>query len=123
MVVTLVSVDALKSDILDLMDVYTHLAVGTGTTPPVGADTTLETEVDRNALTSNIKNVALGTYLFATTFSVSEANGNTLSEHGIFDAASSGDMWLRNLISPVIVKTADIEAVIYSQVTVIVTNT
>jgi len=123
MVVNLTNITQIKTAVLDSMDIYDYIAVGTGTATPLITDTALGTEVDRNITTSNIKNVALGTYLFATTFTVSEANGNTLSEYGVFDLASGGEMWSRNLITPNIVKTTDIEVVAYTQTNIKVTNT
>ena len=85
-------------------------------------DTVLGNEVDRNANTDNIKDVSTGKYLFGTKFTLTEANGNTLREFGLFNAASSGDMAIRDLITPEIVKTSDVEFIQNSQVTIKLTN-
>lgn len=64
----------------------THMAVGTGT----GGTTTLNTEVDRNALTSKTRSGAVVTMV--GTWSAGDATA-TITEAGIFDAASTGNMW------------------------------
>ncbi len=65
----------------------TYLAVGTGSTTPAVGDTTLDTELDRNALATisasgNIVNIT-------GFFGASEANG-TLVELGLFGEAATG---------------------------------
>jgi hypothetical protein len=64
----------------------THMALGTGT--PTA--TALQTELDRNALTSKTRSNAVIT--FACTWAAGDATG-TLTEAGVFDAASAGNMW------------------------------
>lgn len=64
----------------------THMAVGTGTP---GA-TTLGTEVDRNALTSKTRANAVLT--MEAEWAAGDATG-ALTEAGLFDASSSGNMW------------------------------
>ena len=67
----------------------THMAVGTGTP---GA-TTLGTELDRNALTSPTptRNGAIVTMV--GDWAAGDGTG-TLTEAGVFDASSAGNMWL-----------------------------
>ena len=69
------------------LNVPTHMAVGTGTP---GA-TALGTELDRNALATKTRSGAILT--FTCNWAAGEATG-TLTEAGLFDAASTGNMWL-----------------------------
>jgi hypothetical protein len=87
----------------------THFAVGTGTTAVTGAQTALATEVFRDgvttAITSTSKAVRFEYYLPA-----SYANGNTLTEIGLFTAPSGGTMVARALLTTPIVKSALVTA-------------
>ena len=65
----------------------THMAIGTGT--PTG--TALQTEVRRNALVSKDRTGAVVTML--ANFIAGEGTG-ALTEAGIFDASSAGNMWV-----------------------------
>lgn len=65
----------------------THMAVGTGTP---GA-TTLGSELDRNALTSKSRSGAIVTMV--GDWAAGDGTG-TLTEAGVFDAASAGNMWM-----------------------------
>lgn len=65
----------------------THMAVGTGT----GGTTALTAEVDRNALATKTRSNAI------VTMTASWAAGDAtaaITEAGVFDAASTGNMWL-----------------------------
>lgn len=64
----------------------THMAVGTGT--PTG--TALQTELDRNALTSKTRSGAVVTMV--GDWAAGDGTG-AITEAGIFDASSSGNMW------------------------------
>jgi len=92
----------------DAVNALTHFALGTGTTAPVVGDTTLETEVFRDTITQFVDATAeLQVKYFLASVS---ANGNTLAESGLLNAAASGTLFARVLISPVIVKTSAIAA-------------
>ncbi len=65
----------------------THMAIGTGT--PTG--TALGTELDRNALTSKTRSGAVVT--FQGDWAAGDGTG-AITEAGVFDAASSGNMWM-----------------------------
>lgn len=65
----------------------THMAVGTGSP---GA-TALGTEIDRNALATKTRSTNVLT--FTATWAAGDATG-ALTEAGLFDAASTGNMWL-----------------------------
>lgn len=89
-----------------------YVAIGTGTTTPTSADTTLETEVVRNArqeYTENTSNVIISAY-----FTSGQANGSNITESGVLDAASSGTLLSRDT-STAISKTASIELWIDTQ--------
>jgi hypothetical protein len=64
----------------------THMAIGTGTP----SATALGTELDRNALANKTRSGAVIT--FTATWAAGDGTG-TLTEAGIFDAASAGNMW------------------------------
>ena len=78
--------------------VMTHMALGTGTNAAAVGDTTLQTEIDRNALTSTT--VSTNTIAYACTWAAGDGTG-AITEAGIFDAASSGDMLARTVFSVV----------------------
>ena len=78
--------------------VMTHMAVGTGTNAAAAGDTTLQTENDRNALTSTT--VTNNAVAYVATWAAGDATA-ALTEAGIFDAASSGDMLARTVFSVV----------------------
>ncbi len=78
--------------------VMTHMAVGTGTTVAAAGNTALVTETDRNALTSTT--VTNNAVAYVATWAAGDATA-ALTEAGIFDAASSGDMLARTVFSVV----------------------
>ena len=65
----------------------THMAIGTGT----GGSTTLTTEIDRNALTSKSRSAAVITMI--GDWAAGDGTG-AITEAGVFDAASTGNMHL-----------------------------
>lgn len=84
----------------------THFAVGTGTAAALAGDTALGGEVFRDAVTartSNAQQLVVSYYLAS-----GSANGNTLTEAGLFNAASTGTMFARVKLASAIVKTASI---------------
>jgi hypothetical protein len=85
----------------------TYFALGTGTTAVQPTDTTLATEVFRNAVTQRVK--AAGELTVKYFLATGEANGNTLAEAGIFNAVSSGTLFARVVLASTIVKTSAIE--------------
>tara|TARA_R100001480_G_scaffold78084_1_gene87883 strand:+ start:538 stop:960 length:423 start_codon:yes stop_codon:yes gene_type:complete len=103
-----VVVTAGKSWVADRMNdantVMTHMAIGTGTNTAVVGDTTLQTELDRNALTSTT--VTANAVAYVGTWAAADGTG-AITEAGIFDAASSGDMLARTDFSVVNKGTAD----------------
>lgn len=75
-----------------------HMAVGTGSTSPASSDTTLGSEADRQLLTSTT--VSNATITYVATFGAGDGTG-ALTEAGLFNAASSGDMLCRTTFSVV----------------------
>lgn len=84
----------------------THLAFGTNASAAAGTQTALVTEVFRDALTSRVRTGL--TITFKHFLSSSQANGNTLREWGLFNAAAAGTMFSRAVFGSPIVKTVSI---------------
>ena len=82
----------------DANTVMTHMALGTGTNAAAAGDTTLQTEIDRNALTSTT--VSTNTVAYGCTWAAGDGTG-AITEAGLFDAASTGDMLARTVFSVV----------------------
>lgn len=78
--------------------VMTHMAVGTGSTAAAAGDTALGTQLDRNTLSSTT--VTANAIEYACTWAAGDGTG-ALTEAGIFDAASGGDMLARTVFSVV----------------------
>lgn len=72
----------------------THMAIGTGT----GGTTTLTTELDRNALTSKTRSAAVVT--MQGDWAAADGTG-AITEAGVFDASSAGNMHLYTSFSVV----------------------
>lgn len=70
-----------------------HFAVGTGTNDPASSDTALQTEVYRAALTK--KTSSSGQVGYQQYLGSAEANGNTLTEAGLFNQAAGGMLFAR----------------------------
>ncbi len=77
-----------------------YMAIGTGTTDVDAADTALQTELDRNALTS--KNQGTGTEANKVTYICEWAAGDgtgAITEAGVFNSASAGTMLCRSVFA------------------------
>ena len=81
-----------------------HMATGTGTTIPVLADTTLETELARVSLSSSssLDNTAT----FTAAFNAGVSTG-ILTEAGILNAATGGTMLCRTTFPVINIQAAD----------------
>lgn len=88
----------------DVNTVMTHMAVGTGTTSAAAGQTALVSENDRNALTSTT--VTNNTIIYVATWAAGDATA-ALTEAGVFDAASGGDMLCRTKFNVVNKAAAD----------------
>lgn len=71
----------------------THMAVGTGTVAPAAGDTALGTELDRNALTSKTRSTNVLTMV--GDWAAGDATNSAITEAGVFNAATAGDMYSR----------------------------
>jgi len=73
-----------------------HMAIGTGTTAAAAGDTTLGTEAGRVTLTSTT--VTANAVAYVATFGAGTGTG-AITEAGLFNASSSGDMLCRTVFS------------------------
>lgn len=73
-----------------------HMAIGTGTTAAAAGNTTLETELDRNALTSVTQ--ATNTVEYVGDWAAGDGTG-AITEAGIFNGAAAGTMLCRSVFS------------------------
>jgi len=107
----------IRDDSVDRLEtLFTHGALGTGTTAPSLAQTALVTEVFRDPIDSFDKpggGVGTASLLVLTT----EANSNAIAEVGWFNASSGGSMWVRNTMTA-INKTNDIQLFVDTKLTV-----
>lgn len=99
----------------------THIAIGTGTTAAAATDTALETEVfpdgaNRSAISSRTKptTTSLRQQMLIP---VGEANGNSISEVGVSNAATGGTFQNRLVLPTPIAKTASYQLKIQVQTT------
>jgi len=88
--------------------VMTHMAIGTGTTAAVIADTTLETESTRQALAVSGGTVSTNTVTYERTFAADDPDVTApavaaITEAGLFNDATTGTMLARTVF-PVINK-------------------
>jgi len=81
-----------------------HMAIGTGTTAAAAGNTTLVTEADRNALTSTT--VTNNEIAYVCTWAAGDGTG-AITEAGLFNASSGGDMLCRTVFSVVNKGSAD----------------
>jgi hypothetical protein len=73
-----------------------HMAIGTGSTAAAAGDTTLGTEAGRVTLTSTT--VTANAVAYVATFGAGTGTG-AITEAGLFNASSSGDMLCRTVFS------------------------
>jgi hypothetical protein len=99
-------------------NVMSHMAVGSGTTAAAAGDTSLETQIgSRKALDSTtIAGSNNEKVVYVATFSPGEGTG-AITEAGIFNASTSGDMLCRTVFA-VVNKAADDTMVITWTITV-----
>jgi len=77
-----------------------HYAVGTGSSTVTAGDIALLTETDRNAVSSIDLSVAKDITYIAD-FSAPEMSGTTITEFGLFNAASNGSMFHREVVTAI----------------------
>jgi hypothetical protein len=75
-----------------------HMAIGTGTNAAAAGDTALQTELDRNALTSKTRSTNVVTMV--GDWAAGDGTG-AITEAGILDAASTGNLYARAVFSAI----------------------
>jgi hypothetical protein len=75
-----------------------HMAIGTGATAAAAGDTTLQTELDRNALTSKTRSTNVLTMV--GDWAAGDGTG-AITEAGVLNAASAGDLYARATFSAI----------------------
>ena len=80
--------------------VISYMAVGTGTTAAAIGNTTLATELDRNALSVSGGTASGAGVTYSTTWLAADATG-ALTGAGLFTAASGGTMLARTVFAAV----------------------
>ena len=77
-----------------------HMAIGTGTTAAAAGDTALQTELDRNALTSTTQgaDTDANKVTYIGDWAAGDGTG-AITEAGIFNSASAGIMLCRSVFS------------------------
>ena len=75
-----------------------HMAIGTGTTPTTATDTALQTELDRNALSSTAQGTGddANKVTYVADWAAGDGTG-AITEAGIFNSASAGTMLCRTV--------------------------
>jgi hypothetical protein len=91
--------------------VMTHMALGSGSTAPVGANTTLVSELGRVVLSASSATTNVVTY--TATFPAGTATG-AIQEAAILNASSAGTMLCRTTFSVINKGASDIIAVSWS---------
>lgn len=117
------TLNEIKNSSLAVFDDLIQMGFGDDSTPTSTSDTTLGNELLRKAFDeASVKNEGQGTYDFSGALGLTELNGNTLRETGIFNASSGGDMRLRALFPTEVIKTADKDLSVGIRLTVEVVN-
>jgi hypothetical protein len=91
--------NAIVDSSLTIGSAPSHISIGTGSAGESGTDTELQTEIKRKAIEfiDDTSDRSIGMYI---TFDTTEGN-DTIREFGVHDAASAGNMHLREaLYSP-----------------------
>lgn len=91
----------------DVIIMPSHIAIGIGNIPPTASDTTLQTEIDRNTISSRSKPSSKKVRLQAT-IGANENNGTALTEFGAINAALGGTL-MNHIVHSAINKTSVFE--------------
>lgn len=95
-----------EAKVVDLLDAATwYVAQGTGTTGAAKGDTTLETESAESRVSTTDTQPAADT--FQMVGSITSSSTQAITEAGIFDASSSGNLLLRSTFSAINVTNGD----------------
>jgi len=97
-------------------DAFDHLAIGTGTDAPNATDTSMYAETYRSAGTGSQETDSVTDDTAQLTTSISITSSNDVTEAGIFNSSSTGDMLARTTFSAVSVADGDTVNLGYSVV-------
>lgn len=86
------------------IDVMSHMALGTGTTPAALGNTTLESEIAGSRVVLSTTTVSTNTITYVSSFAAGIGTG-AVTEAGIFNASTAGSMLCRTAF-PVVNKQA-----------------
>jgi DUF1680 family protein len=88
-------------------DRFGYLAIGTGTTAESATDTSLQSEIKRKpaTVTQTTTYIDGDTAMLEATFSSADglSGSHSVSETGVFNASSGGDMLARKTFTPILV--------------------
>ena len=80
-----------------------YVAIGTGSTAEAASQTALVTEVETRTLgTSTQQTTSVTNDTYQVVGTVTATTTRTLAECGLFDASSTGNMFIRSLLSPTV---------------------
>jgi len=123
MTITQTTITNIKTAALAEFDDVAYIGLGDDATTPSVLDTDLLGPVIRKALDETaVKDIPNGTYDFATTLGLTEGNGSTLEETGLFEQSTGGNMLDRSLLTASVDKTSSKELSVGLRITVTVTN-
>jgi hypothetical protein len=79
-----------------------HMAIGTGTTAPTSANTALEFQIDRNALTSRTQGAGGddNDIIYVGDWAAGDGTG-AITEAGVFNSSASGTMLCRSTFAAI----------------------
>ena len=98
MVITTIGLEVGNDSGLNIFDTVTHIGFGTGTTLPTIGNTALVTEIGSRLAVTGTKDDANDSYDFEVRVPLGDYNSSTITEIGLFDASTSGNMFMRELI-------------------------
>jgi len=123
MTVQQTTLDNIKTEALAEFDDLIEMAFGTGTGAEDPSDTALGNEIERNVFDETpLKSIAAGTYDFSGLLGLSEGNGNTIAEVGLFNSSSGVTMKSRKLLTNTVAKTSNKDLSVGIRITVEVIN-
>ena len=82
-----------------ILDIPTHIAWGSGSSSFTENDTILSDEFERNSISSVDRQST--TIEYTGTLTTIQGVGETIQEVGLFNDATSGDMWARDVLYPI----------------------
>lgn len=123
--VTNIVLNNAKTAVVNLFDSYTHMAWGTSNTAFAVGQTDLAARYLTDIFSeTSVKNVTAGTYEFNGQIGLTEGNGSTIQEVGVFAGSIAGDdMAVRQVLPTPIGKTSSKEITTGIIITVTVSNT